>query len=458
MSSMLSSADFGSSPRVRGTGASLAGRVGQTRFIPACAGNGVPKPGSGGAAPVHPRVCGERLMAKLDYWGVVGSSPRVRGTARPLPSGSRRSRFIPACAGNGSSSEPRPSRPTVHPRVCGERRQLLLPPPVQLGSSPRVRGTVLLRPTGSRVHRFIPACAGNGGELHLPNAIMAVHPRVCGERAAARARFMRVPNFDGSSPRVRGTAPVLVVPVARLRFIPACAGNGISSRDDGHVVAGSSPRVRGTGRPAARPRTGCRFIPACAGNGRVVVVVIFRLPVHPRVCGERGLFRRGFRQCVGSSPRVRGTVLPVLGRVGQIRFIPACAGNGRRLSAGRIVHTVHPRVCGERAVSPYVGLAAAGSSPRVRGTGSPRIRPPAAQRFIPACAGNGGSAVPSGACRPVHPRVCGERSWSSPSGTNTTGSSPRVRGTARALCKLVTGLRFIPACAGNGRQWSVTLH
>ena len=70
--------------------------------------------------------------------------------------------------------------------------------------------------------------------------------------------------------------------------------------------------------------------------------------VHPRVCGERAVMRAAKRALGGSSPRVRGTHAGTLSDLGFVRFIPACAGNAQSLcSRGRRV-TVHPRVCGER--------------------------------------------------------------------------------------------------------------
>jgi len=51
-----------------------------------------------------------------------------------------------------------------------------------------------------------------------------------------------------------------------------------------------------------------------------------------------------------------------------LRFIPACAGNGIGPSIRNTKATVHPRVCGERALAATAPLVGCGSSPRVRGT------------------------------------------------------------------------------------------
>ncbi len=72
---------------------------------------------------------------------------------------------------------------TVHPRVCGEREsvaELLLPVD---GSSPRVWGTLMNLPNWQTRSRFIPACVGNAYACHGYLSLLAVHPRVCGERS-----------------------------------------------------------------------------------------------------------------------------------------------------------------------------------------------------------------------------------------------------------------------------------
>ena len=51
----------------------------------------------------------------------------------------------------------------------------------------------------------------------------------------------------------------------------------------------------------------------------------------------------------------------------------------------------------------------------------------------------------------VHPRVCGERETVDLTPVFEDGSSPRVRGTDRAVLADHPLRRFIPACAGNGR-------
>ena len=212
------------------------------------------------------------------------------------------------------------------------------------GSSPRVRGTVRLRPVRHGERRFIPACAGNRNANNRWEGQVSVHPRVCGEQPAASERSL---SDVGSSPRVRGTA-----------------------LDD--------DRLAGVNR----------FIPACAGNSRTGSSRCISGAVHPRVCGEQCGFGQYATANVGSSPRVRGTGTLQSRQEVTGRFIPACAGNSRWISWGTPNGSVHPRVCGEQ-VCPYsLHAGMPGSSPRVRGTESFPAVDLKPGRFIPACAGN----------------------------------------------------------------------
>ena len=467
--------NFGSSPRVRGTGLNACHLSAASRFIPACAGNGPAGRSLYGPSPVHPRVCGERIVSQAQEQPTPGSSPRVRGTARTAARTPQRSRFIPACAGNGRCSRSIPSPDSVHPRVCGERNLRKASGWEDSGSSPRVRGTERLGAERDAPARFIPACAGNGPQSRQVEVRLTVHPRVCGERRLPRSFSMCI---AGSSPRVRGTAGVERLVGPTDRFIPACAGNGHAvslspppspvhprvcgerfyGREHPGPLIGSSPRVRGTARARARRSSPKRFIPACAGNGRLRAGASGRGPVHPRVCGERSDFSDDYVLGVGSSPRVRGTVHLRRCLLPEFRFIPACAGNGpRRPRTGRRP-PVHPRVCGERLWIDHQRTILPGSSPRVRGTEPrPRLRG-ASCRFIPACAGNGGRRA--GGVRPgsVHPRVCGERTEAICPAHMAAGSSPRVRGTVVRSAIAGPFVRFIPACAGNGAEFSLRLN
>ena len=245
---------------------------------------------------------------------------------------------------------------------------------------------------------------------------LPVHPRLCGEHDSLQAGHHLA---GGSSPPVRG-------------FIPACAGNtstrnafaslciGIDrfipacagNTSYGQRKFGSSPPVRGTLLPAGLPVQQLRFIPACAGNTqtRCEKTRPLTAAVHPRLCGEHLFFNR---QAPGYG----------------LRFIPACAGNTCH-SPGPGLHTARfiPACAGNTDRGLFLSSVLHGSSPPVRGT--PAVHP--------ACR-----------CSPVHPRLCGEHAVEHGGAWRSDGSSPPVRGTRKkpALHHLL--VRFIPACAGN---------
>ena len=216
---------------------------------------------------------------------------------------------------------------------------------------------------------------------------------------------------------------------------------------------GSSPRVRGTESPSRRSRRCYRFIPACAGNSTVITRVAWPVAVHPRVCGEQ--VRRRDCDCLlsGSSPRVRGTVSSANALMIVNRFIPACAGNSLQGASCHRCGSVHPRVCGEQSCRASERAASDGSSPRVRGTDTERTDITERYRFIPACAGNRPPLYARITHSPVHPRVCGEQLLRSGQLHVSSGSSPRVRGTAIDVVERPSSSRFIPACAGNRYEW-----
>ena len=357
---------FGSSPRVRGTLRRALWKPTLPRFIPACAGNSSCASPIRAGSSVHPRVCGELGATGELQQHLGGSSPRVRGTHWREDGGHLLCRFIPACAGNSAAYRAGAGSSAVHPRVCGE-----LP---------------LLRGSAARRQRFIPACAGNSPKSAKAGLLPAVHPRVCGELPSRHARS---PRNVGSSPRVRGTRFSWTTNRCSEPVHPRVCGELDRGVPLGHSVAGSSPRVRGTRCPSPAPRRPPRFIPACAGNSFSQKRRLVMATVHPRVCGELGSWGQFAMLVGGSSPRVRGTRVP--------------------LPAFPCPTPVHPRVCGELTRVMLRAVVVDGSSPRVRGTPT--------------------MASSSNAPTSVHPRVCGEL---------------LPDASARASRR-----RFIPACAGN---------
>ena len=273
---------------------------------------------------VHPRVCWEHHLRYGAIGFGVGSSPRLRGTLVPHVSLSPRRRFIPASAGNTCGQPERAKNEPVHPRVCGEHLRKKPSELSSIGSSPRLRGTPVKYRVELHVNRFIPASAGNTASWGISGPMSAVHPLVCGEHLSLSWR--------------------------------------------GRLINGSSPRLRGTLLTDIFSRSLNRFIPASAGNTLLLQPHCFPLVVHPRVCGEH--FASAFAASVygGSSPRLRGTQLPRRHIPLRQRFIPASAGNTVSNELWNSPAPVHPRVCGEHHHQAMWIRVSFGSSPRLRGT------------------------------------------------------------------------------------------
>ena len=444
----VSKARSGSSPRLRGTRQRPVSASAIWRFIPAPAGNATSALPASAQCAVHPRACGERCGAAENGGRTPGSSPRLRGTPFKCRLGCGKFRFIPAPAGNALLATPTGRRMTVHPRACGERAAVIFVGGEFCGSSPRLRGTLLCLHNQHSQSRFIPAPAGNAPVNEAALLRNTVHPRACGER---ELRVFPVSPSSGSSPRLRGTQRSAQGFASAFLVHPRACGERRASRRTSCAGCGSSPRLRGTPETACTKRTAFRFIPAPAGNARGRPRSPKPRAVHPRACGERPGARRWRRTGSGSSPRLRGTLVKRLMIVEIIRFIPAPAGNAAQFARPRARRAVHPRACGERCGKVSRLGFKSGSSPRLRGTRIPVFPVYGEERFIPAPAGNATICRPKGNSSAVHPRACGERIVNRTRSGQRVGSSPRLRGTrslggGRSSCE-----RFIPAPAGNAR-------
>ena len=151
----------GSPPRVRGTAAYPSGSIPCCRITPACAGNSTPSLFRTTGRKDHPRVCGEQFPTVRIEASSGGSPPRVRGTASALWMGIAAIRITPACAGNSSCLCRYRSARRDHPRVCGEQSYQRKKCLTLLGSPPRVRGTAVLAESKRQNEGITPACAGN---------------------------------------------------------------------------------------------------------------------------------------------------------------------------------------------------------------------------------------------------------------------------------------------------------
>ena len=130
-------------------------------------------------------------------------------------------RLIPAGAGKTARRNSEQDRRAAHPRRCGENIDLTAVDILSRGSSPQVRGKLLLSLLYSLLARLIPAGAGKTTEPHRCNSGHAAHPRRCGENTLTLvSQTVRL----GSSPQVRGKPVLAWLPYQTNRLIPAGAG------------------------------------------------------------------------------------------------------------------------------------------------------------------------------------------------------------------------------------------
>ena len=235
--------DAGSSPHARGTLFRLTWRMFYLRFIPACAGNTSSLVSSESPWAVHPRMRGEHYATHCACSGGGGSSPHARGTPPVLNKGDVFTRFIPACAGNTITWQVPSFWKAVHPRMRGEHQRAVTDTNTAPGSSPHARGTRTSPGHADLLWRFIPACAGNTTATDQPRRIDTVHPRMRGEHSAALAD---IPVDTGSSPHARGTLVPVGRKGVDIPVHPRMRGEHSRQRRSGQVQTGSSPHARGT--------------------------------------------------------------------------------------------------------------------------------------------------------------------------------------------------------------------
>ena len=113
---------------------------------------------------------------------------------------------------------------------------------------------------------------------------------------------------------------------------------------------------------------------------------------------------------VGSSPHVRGALIPRMMKPVSNGIIPACAGSTPILARSSAPSRDHPRMCGEHVLKVWPGALDSGSSPHVRGAPQGNLFQGHSGGIIPACAGSTNGNVARILFFRDHPRMCGEHS------------------------------------------------
>ena len=152
---------------------------------------------------------------------------------------------------------------------------------------------------------------------------------------------------------------------------------------------------------------------------------------------------------VGSSPRMRGKPMQTADKVDEHRIIPAHAGQTRPRPRTPVSPTDHPRACGANGSMTCAFRSCSGSSPRMRGKPAEVEETATGVRIIPAHAGQ--TALRRHPCtrEPDHPRACGANTGKDAEKHFKDGSSPRMRGKHASYGFIQAFSRIIPAHAGQ---------
>ena len=151
----------------------------------------------------------------------------------------------------------------------------------------------------------------------------------------------------------------------------------------------------------------------------------------------------------GLSPRGRGKQYPYISAGVRAGSIPAWAGETTSPITGIQAKPVYPRVGGGNAARCMIEFCQRGLSPRGRGKLVTSTLPPAAERSIPAWAGETSDEWHISMDAPVYPRVGGGNEQNAFNHRTPSGLSPRGRGKPLEHPYLGIIQRSIPAWAGE---------
>ena len=128
----------------------------------------------------HPRACGAHILDSSLARREMGSSPRMRGSLVILDIAATVWGIIPAHAGLTTSAAPMPDGSRDHPRACGAHRPLRPASVSMKGSSPRMRGSRDKKWYNAHRTGIIPAHAGLTSRNKGCINCSRDHPRACG--------------------------------------------------------------------------------------------------------------------------------------------------------------------------------------------------------------------------------------------------------------------------------------
>jgi len=353
-----------------------------------------------------------------------------------------------------------------YPRVGGGTRHTYRQRVAGIGLSPRGRGNLRSGQHQDHSPRTIPAWAGEPWPREAREGSGGDYPRVGG---GTRQGFKRLIITEGLSPRGRGNLVAVSLLSSSSRTIPAWAGEpwprearegsgGDYPRVGGGTVYGE--RVRSTASGLSPRGRGNLFhneiftrspgtIPAWAGEPLRPKHTRLDVTDYPRVGGGTSPLITQLAAPMGLSPRGRGNPMPQIGKIINLRTIPAWAGEPHTILWCGFLRRDYPRVGGGTGHGRSFLCVSSGLSPRGRGNRVDMDAVIDEPGTIPAWAGE-----PSGCGRATHrktdyPRVGGGTSQAFPFRAQSSGLSPRGRGNLVNPRLVDPGRGTIPAWAGE---------
>ena len=167
---------------MRGKVRHVAGRLAGLGITPAYAGKSRTRELVDVVHRDHPRVCGEKQCLERSPRTDLGSPPRMRGKVQPYMPEVFHDGITPAYAGKRPRGHHQCHQLWDHPRVCGEKLLVRVDDVVRVGSPPRMRGKGKILPGELRALGITPAYAGKRKSSETAGATGEDHPRVCGEK------------------------------------------------------------------------------------------------------------------------------------------------------------------------------------------------------------------------------------------------------------------------------------
>ena len=165
-------------------------------------------------------MCGEKSLQLVCLFRFQGSPPLARGKARQLFLLLFHFGITPACAGKREQAGNHENGREDHPRLRGEKQIAKAYERAKAGSPPLARGKVVEFFAELFALGITPACAGKSAQGDSDDAGRWDHPRLRGEKGKT---LRSATYGQGSPPLARGKAHVRACDRICSRITPACA-------------------------------------------------------------------------------------------------------------------------------------------------------------------------------------------------------------------------------------------